>query len=873
MTGFSAGSRVLTLAISLGLSACSKVEKTQTQLNSQSDSQALNLHVASPEWQDQIIYFLMIDRFEDGNPGNNDQGAGVYGKGQRSLYNGGDLQGVIKRLDYIQQLGATTVWTTPHVANQWWDPIAQYWGYHGYWARDFKAVDEHYGTLKDYKALSHHLHNRGMYLIQDVVVNHTGNFHSYDGEFDINAPGKNFVTNPKSVPTSTPTQAPFDKTDYRNPEHKSAAIYNWRPNIIDISDYEQETTYELANLDDLNTKNPVVRNALKDSFNYWIKEAGVGGVRIDTAKYVESAFYDDFLHAEDGLLATAKAMGKEQFHSFAEILETSSPYSDRAEKKMLPYLDSAERKRIAAPIGFPLYKDIQQVFAAGKPTKQLSHRLQAAMKYYPNPHLAVNLIDNHDVERFLASGTMEGFKQAYALMMTVPGIPTIYQGDEQGFKLQRQTMFAGGYGSDRDYFDQQSDLYLFIQKLAEMRKANKVFSRGDIQILQDNSTGSGVLAYKRSYQGQSAYVIFNSAEQKSLLNHLPTGLKSEQLELLLAHNIQPDLALDQQGSLTLVMPPRSVLVFKGPDVALVKAQLKNELTIQGIQQEYINQQQVLLSGEVEQAGAQLLLVQDGRLGSAQKLTADALGKWQAEVDVSALGKHQHSLELYWPQKKQASQRYLYLTQSDITDFDVTQQDPFGDDKGLNGLYIKPESQANKCFMDIAGARVRAGGDVLELTIEMCDVSDIWGPANGFDHMALTLFMDDPSKIGNSLLPVIGGQMPQKDWDLAHASYGWGNYMFAANKQSPETEGSLLSYTPSIQVNKKNKTLNLRYSADSLGLSNWFDVGLYITVWDKEGDGLYKDITLEQEQTRWKFSGVSVNSPKILDDMYINLPEK
>ena len=178
---------------------------------------------------------------------------------------------------------------------------------------------------------------------------------------------------------------------------------------------------------------------------------------------------------EGGLIATAKAMGKEQFHSFGEILETSAPYSDRAEKKMLPYLDSDERKRIAAPIGFPLYKDIQEVFASGKPTKQLSHRLQAAMKYYPNPHLAVNFIDNHDVERFLAAGTLEGFKQAYALMMTVPGIPTIYQGNAQGHKLQRQTMFAGGYGSDTDQFDQQSELYLFIQKLAQMRKTHKLF--------------------------------------------------------------------------------------------------------------------------------------------------------------------------------------------------------------------------------------------------------------------------------------------------------------------------------------------------------------------------------------------------------------
>ena len=137
MAQLSPGYTALALAVSLGLTSCSKVEQTPSQTTKKTAEQQLNLHVASPEWQDQIIYFLMIDRFEDGDPANNDQGAGVYGRGQRSLYNGGDLAGVIKRLDYIQNLGATAIWTTPHVANQWWDPIVQYWGYHGYWARDF----------------------------------------------------------------------------------------------------------------------------------------------------------------------------------------------------------------------------------------------------------------------------------------------------------------------------------------------------------------------------------------------------------------------------------------------------------------------------------------------------------------------------------------------------------------------------------------------------------------------------------------------------------------------------------------------------------------------------------------------------------------
>ncbi|MBL8245239.1 MAG: hypothetical protein JNL89_13655, partial [Rhodanobacteraceae bacterium] len=137
-------------------------------------------HVASPDWRDQVIYFAMIDRFDDGDPGNNDQGAGEYDPARNSHYSGGDLAGIAQRLDYIQGLGATTLWITPPVANQWWNPERSYTGYHGYWARDFKAVDPHYGTLADYQRLSAALHARGMYLVQDIVVNHVGNWFGYD---------------------------------------------------------------------------------------------------------------------------------------------------------------------------------------------------------------------------------------------------------------------------------------------------------------------------------------------------------------------------------------------------------------------------------------------------------------------------------------------------------------------------------------------------------------------------------------------------------------------------------------------------------------------------------------------------------------------
>src|SRR5687768_2749674 len=92
------------------------------------------LHVASPDWRDQVLYFVMTDRFDDGDPGNNDQGAGEYDAGDPARWSGGDIAGIERRLDYIRGLGATAVWITPPVANLWWDAKTGYGGYHGYWA-------------------------------------------------------------------------------------------------------------------------------------------------------------------------------------------------------------------------------------------------------------------------------------------------------------------------------------------------------------------------------------------------------------------------------------------------------------------------------------------------------------------------------------------------------------------------------------------------------------------------------------------------------------------------------------------------------------------------------------------------------------------
>ena len=304
------------------------------------------LHVASPDWREQIIYFVMIDRFNDGNPANNDQGVGEYDPKLNSKYSGGDLLGIEDKISYIKELGATAVWITPPVANQWWMKNKQYSGYHGYWAENLMAVDKHYGDLADYQKLARALHGQGMYLIQDIVVNHMGDYFSYDKTWDSRKPSQGFHYQATTGQDHTPSQFPFNQNDARQPEQAKHAIYHWTPDISNYADPTQEHTYQMAGLDDLNTENPMVRDALRESYGFWIKEAGVDGFRVDTAFYVPSDYFCDFLYSEDtkhpGMMAVAKQTGREQFHVFGEGFAIDKPFEDSQSLKIEGYKHDAQ---------------------------------------------------------------------------------------------------------------------------------------------------------------------------------------------------------------------------------------------------------------------------------------------------------------------------------------------------------------------------------------------------------------------------------------------------------------------------------------------------------------------------------------------------
>jgi len=835
------------------------------------------LQVSSPDWRDQVIYFVLTDRFADGDPANNDQGAGEYNPAKSSHYSGGDLKGIQQQLDYIQGLGATAVWLTPPVANQWWSDKAQYGGYHGYWATDFANIDAHYGTLADYQALSRDLHGRGMYLVQDIVVNHTGNFFGYDGPYDTSDTAKNFVLyEGASSAQRAPVQPPFDQINRLDPAHAAADIYHWTPPISDPTVPGQEFSYQLATLADINTANPRVRQALKHSYRYWLEQAGVDAYRIDTAKYVEHEFWQDFLHAPDGVLAKARELGKQHFLAFGEVFEASRPFDADGEAKLRRFLGSAEKPELNAVIAFPLYFELNRVLAEGQPAAQLGYRLQQHVSQFPQPHLLPTFLNNHDTKRFLAAGSPAAFLQAYALLFTIPGIPVIYQGDEQLLPESRQAMFKGGWGATGDAFRPEHSMYQQIRQLADLRRQHHLFSRGEFSLLQAETAGAGILAYQMQYQGHKAVVVMNTADSPRLLAGLKLGTRQARVLWQSPGAVSGPLLFNPAGELTLQLPGRAVLVLQAEGEPVSAVTVGSKLQLSKLQLSLLPQsplqQDVWLQGRTDRPDLPVWPVLDGQLHQLPSVQAAADGSFRLLLPVRDLGLQQHRLQLYQAETGALSPVWQYQTEVKTASWAAEAKDPSGDDKGFDGNYTGPTQPHAQQQRDIRALSARAGGNVLELELQMQQISQFWAPANGFDNVHFALFFHLPQATqlpGATVLPGLNRSMPQGlSWQLGHFLFGWGNSVFNAEGASATATGQKLGAAPEVTVDAAKGLIRIRYHAAALGLPGWDGAKIYLSTWDKTGEGVLRSIELTPSP--WNFTAKATDAPKVMDDLWLEL---
>jgi glycosidase len=524
---------------------------------------------------DEIIYFLLPDRFENGDP-SNDRG-GLQGgplvtgfdPGAKGFYHGGDLKGLIARLDYIQALGATAVWLAPIFKNRAVQgaPGHESAGYHGYWITDFTHVDPHFGTDADMHALADAVHGRGMKLYVDIVVNHTADIINYRecpsgdcpyrsradypytrrggvaGE-EINrgflGDGPSYQTDDNFAKLTRPDYA---YTPFVPPGLEHVKVPDWLNDPIYYHNRgnstfhgESSTMGDFFGLDDVMTENPRVLRGFIEIFGDWIDKYAIDGFRIDTAQHVNPEFWQRFVPA---MQARAVAKGIPNFHIFGEVFTAEF---DPAKLARHTRIDA-----LPAVLDFGFALGVRETVAGSTGTERLAELFADDALYQGGAASARQLptfISNHDAGRFgyfvrkanpgaADDEILRRVTLGYAMLMTLRGVPVIYYGDEQGFagsggdQDARQDMFASktaSYNAERlvgtrattaqSNFGADHPLYKSISTLSMLRRANAALRDGD-QVVRAYTRTPGIFAVSRldAQSNTEILVAFNTSKQ------------------------------------------------------------------------------------------------------------------------------------------------------------------------------------------------------------------------------------------------------------------------------------------------------------------------------------------------------------------------
>ena len=415
-----------------------------------------------------VMYLIMTDRFATGHPGRYQRG---YDPASPQGWHGGDLRGATQHLDYIQSLGATTLWTTPVYAN---GDVAN--TYHGYAAVDLYAVDKHFGDLAEYKELADAIHARGMKIVMDIVPNHIGVKHPW-------------VADP-----------PAAEWLHGTVEHHDPVKYNFEamvdPHASPSSYYNITHGWFVDSMPDMNQENPLVAQYLIQNALWWIETAGLDGLRIDTFPYVGRAFWQEFHKTVHSVYPNLTTVG-EVFNGDPTI--TSFFAGGVKQQGIDTGLDT--------PFDFPVYYAIRDVLLHDKPMTKLPEVMRQD-RLYPHPERLVFFFGNHDTNRFISEtgATPERLKLAFGMLATLRGMPEIYSGDEiameGGNDPDNRRDFPGGFeGKGGNAFHAggrtavQETMYQWTSQLFALRAKHAAMQTGAQQFVFADDTG---LAYVRA---------------------------------------------------------------------------------------------------------------------------------------------------------------------------------------------------------------------------------------------------------------------------------------------------------------------------------------------------------------------------------------
>ncbi|MGE5675035.1 MAG: alpha-amylase family glycosyl hydrolase, partial [Mycobacterium leprae] len=397
-------------------------------------------------WQDESIYFVFLDRFHDGDKSND---AGTNPADPRG-WHGGDIQGVTDKLDYIKSMGFTAIWITPFVKNDGND-------YHGYGATDFFQVDPHFGTLAQLKELVNQAHARGMKVLFDVVVNHTG---------------------------------PNSPLTVQHPDwfHPNKPISDW-------NNAQNVQNGWLYNLPDFDQSNPAVRDYILSYSKYWIEQTGVDGFRLDTVRHVAPDFWT-WYNAQLQQI-------KPGFWLIGEVFDNSA--------YKLPLWQNAG---VTALLDFPDDAAARSVFGQDAMMTNLSETVRQVADAMPNPYEMGAFLDNHDMTRFVSNAKQDDpvgrLKLGLEWLFTQRSIPIMYYGTEVAMPGKDDPDNRHDFPWENP---QHTDVRDLITRLNAIRQAHLALRRGSITTLA--VTGNDY-AYARVAGNDKVVVVLNNDGKNAL---------------------------------------------------------------------------------------------------------------------------------------------------------------------------------------------------------------------------------------------------------------------------------------------------------------------------------------------------------------------
>jgi len=414
------------------------------------------------DWDESVIYFMVTDRFFDGNESNNAaNGPQTYGKDNAGLYHGGDFAGITQKLDYLEDLGINTIWITPIVENipgvqvtgEGADDVPYNAAFHGYWASDFTKLNPALGTREEFQTLIDQAHSRGIRIMVDIVVNHAG----YDTEFG------NMIRSGDDV----------------------------------VSGSDQKDS--LSNLPDFRTEDPAVSAQLVKWQTQWVKDFGIDYFRVDTVKHVENDTWAELKNALTETDPNFKMIGEYAGGGYASNGNT---------------LGTGE---MDSDLDFD-FNDQAANFVKGN-ISSVENFLASRNSALNNTYMTGQFLGSHDEDGFKQKLLDGGMKEdaataasmvAASLQITAKGQPVIYYGEEIGLTgLNNYPYQTNRYDFDWSMVNNDNKTYQHYKKMLSIRNAyTDVFARGDRKtIVASDEKGYDIVS--RSYQGTKLYVGLN----------------------------------------------------------------------------------------------------------------------------------------------------------------------------------------------------------------------------------------------------------------------------------------------------------------------------------------------------------------------------